>query len=151
MHLINKKTDSNITDALLLYTVVTKPTYWVNCHLCLHVLPKIQLSTCTGKVKQFPKPFLILPFFVFFVTISLRLTQIKIILRLWLLVRSTFLRRNKSHSSVSGLWLFIFHWICICRIRPQSPLLHRDWPFMFHSSILQTKRKNVNSIYITKC
>lgn len=27
MHLINKKTDSNITDALLLYTVVTKPTY----------------------------------------------------------------------------------------------------------------------------
>lgn len=63
MHLINKKTDSNITDALLLYTVVTKPTYWVNCHLCLHVLPKIQLSTCT--LKQFPKPFLILPFFFF--------------------------------------------------------------------------------------
>lgn len=63
MHLINKKTDSNITDALLLYTVVTKPTYWVNCHLCLHVLPKLQLSTSTGNVKQFPKPFLILPFF----------------------------------------------------------------------------------------
>lgn len=65
MHLINKKTDSNITDALLLYTVVTKPTYWVNCHLCLHVLPKIQLSTRTGNVKQFHKPFLILPFFFF--------------------------------------------------------------------------------------
>lgn len=65
MHLINKKTDSNITDALLLYTVVTKPTYWVNCHLCVHVLPKIQLSTRTGNVKQFPKPFLILPFFFF--------------------------------------------------------------------------------------
>lgn len=137
MHLINKKPDSNITETLLIYTVVTKPTYWVNCHLCLHVLPKIQLSTCTGNVKQFPKPFLILPFF-FFVTVSLRLTQIKIILRLRLLVRSTFLRRNKSHSSVSGLWLFIFHWISICRISttPQGLTIHVS---LFHTSNKEKK------------
>lgn len=122
MHLINKKADSNITDTLLLYTVVTKPTYWVIVYTCF---TKIQLSTCTGtgNIKQFPIPFIILPFFwfLFFFTICLRLTQIKIILRLWLFVRSTFLRRNKSHSSVSGLRLFIFRWICIhiWQIRPQ--------------------------------
>lgn len=151
MHLINKKTrlkyhrctasiysghQANILSKLLfMFTCFTKNT----------------IKYMYRKRKTIPQTFFNFAVFCFFVTISLRLTQIKIILRLWLLVRSTFLRRNKSHSSVSGLWLFIFHWICICRIRPQSPLLHRDWPFMFHSSILQTKRKNVDSIYITKC
>lgn len=65
MHLINKKADSNITDTLLLYTVVTKPTYWVNC---LHMFYQntIKYMYRYRKNKAIPRTFFNFAVFWFF-------------------------------------------------------------------------------------
>lgn len=65
MHLINKKADSNITDTLLLYTVVTKPTYWVNC---LHMFYQntIKYMYRYRKYKAIPRTFFNFAVFWFF-------------------------------------------------------------------------------------
>lgn len=65
MHLINKKTDSNITDALLLYTVVTKPTY---CKLSFMFtcFTKNTIKSTYRKCKTIPQTFFNFAVFCFF-------------------------------------------------------------------------------------